>query len=381
MKSELSSVDVSVLVKELNVFLNDSRVKNIYQIGNKELKIKLSSRERGVNDLIITPKFICLSKYTRPSPETPTSFAMQLRKHLKGSFIKEVRQHKFDRIVELTFSGKESSHTLVVELFSSGNVILCDDEGMILGLLEWQRWKHRRLGAGQEYKHPPEGVNPRLMDKKKLKDIIKKSGKNIVSTLAADLNLGGLVAEELCLRSKINKNRESSSLKDDEMAELFNEIANLIDGKREARLIFNSENNMVDAVPFNFQIYSGFESKRVDSFNDAVDEFFSKKEIDEVKSSAEKKYQQERSKLERIEEDQRNTIGRLREEQKNSKLIGDLIYQNIQDMEELINTVNEARKKKHSWDEINSKLAGRKINKLEIVEVNSDGSIILKETK
>ncbi|MEA1924830.1 MAG: NFACT family protein [Candidatus Altiarchaeota archaeon] len=385
MKSELSSLDVSVLVDELNNLLGNSRVRNVYQIGEKELKIKFFISGKGNVDLIIAANYLCVSSYSRPSPQEPTSFAMQLRKYLKGLFLKEVRQHDFDRIVEFLFKGKEESCLLIVELFSSGNVILSGMDGKIIGVLEWQRWRHRRLGVGQDYSYPPGGVNPLKIDRENFGDILAGSDKKIASALASELNLGGLIAEEICLRSTVDKEVSASSLGVDETNRLYRGIGEVRDelDKEDVKpvLVLDSEDNPIDALPFPFQKYDNSRVKLMDSFNQAVDELFSLREIDEIESSMDKRFAEKKEKLERIRASQEGTIESMERETYEMKRVGDLIYQSMPAIEQLTEAVNEARDKNYSWDEISKKLSGREIDGLGIVEVKKDGSILLDELK
>ncbi len=385
MKSELSSLDVSVLVDELNDLLRGSRVRNVYQTGDKELKIKFFISGKGNMDLIIAPNYLCVSSYSRLPPQEPTSFAMQLRKYLKGSFLEEVRQHGFDRIMEFLFRGKEGCFLLIVELFSSGNVILSSMDGKIVGVLEWQRWRHRRLGVGREYRYPPGGVNPLEIDRESLGDMLAGSNKNIVSALASELNLGGLVAEEICLRSSVNKDVEASSLSVDEINRLHNSISEVrqemsMDDVKPV-LVLDPEGNPINALPFPFRKYDDSRVKLMDSFNQAVDELFSQREIEKLRSRMDKRFQEKKEKLERIRASQEETIEGMERESVEMKRIGDLIYQNMPGIEQLIKAVNDARDRGYSWDEINKKLSGRKINGLGIVEVKKDGSILLDEVE
>jgi len=385
MKSELSSLDVSVLVDELNDLLGDSRVRNVYQIGEKELKIKFFISGKGNVDLIIAANYLCVSSYSRPSPQEPTSFAMQLRKYLKGLFLKEVRQHDFDRIVEFLFRGKEKYFLLIVELFSSGNVILSSMDGKIIGVLEWQKWRHRRLGVGQDYSYPPGGVNPLEIEREKFSDMLAGSDKKIVSALASELNLGGLVAEEICLRSTVDKDVSASSLGVDVINRLYESIREVRDelDKEDVKpvLVFDSEDNPVDALPFPFKKYDDSRLKLMDSFNQAVDELFSLREIDEIESSMDKCFAEKKEKLERIRASQEGTIESMERESVDMKRVGDLIYQSMSQIEQLIKAVNEARDKGYDWDDINMKLSGRRIEGLTIVEVKRNGSILLDEVE
>ncbi|HEX55027.1 MAG TPA: fibronectin-binding domain-containing protein, partial [Candidatus Altiarchaeales archaeon] len=201
MKEGLSSIDIGILAREFDQELKSGRIERIYQISERELKIRVYVRNKGSLDLIITPRYVCITKYERKAPRVASSFAMQLRKYLNGAFIKSVSQHKFDRIIEFELEKKDTRFFLVAELFSRGNVILCDSNRRIIGLLEWQKWSDRKLGVSNEYKYPPEVLNPLEIEFDKFKRILKNSERSIVATLARDLGLGGIFAEEICINS------------------------------------------------------------------------------------------------------------------------------------------------------------------------------------
>ncbi|OYT26641.1 MAG: hypothetical protein B6U97_03440, partial [Candidatus Altiarchaeales archaeon ex4484_96] len=266
MRSELSSLDVKILAHELNTLLEGARVRNVYQIGDHELKIKLFFPGEGNRDLIIASNYLCLSSYERSSPSAPTSYAMQLRKHLKGCFIRKVKQADFDRIIEFVFEGKQCFYLLVAELFGSGNIIFCDKDKKILGVLEWQKWQHRRIGVGELYHYPPAGINPLTLDRGGLDGLIEGSEKNVVSFLASDLNLGGLLGEELCLRAGIKKQRKISSLEASELDDLFKLIRGLGDLEGGPVLVSDDEGNPVAALPFSYRKYEGLRIKKTSSF-------------------------------------------------------------------------------------------------------------------
>ena len=204
MKTQLTSVDIHILARELNNTLNSSRIDKAYQLGKKELKLKVHVSGLGSLELIIAPGYVCTTQFPREVPRDPSSFAMQLRKNLKGAFIREVRQHNFDRIVEFLIEKRDEKFTLICEFFSRGNVILCDGCGKIIGLIEWQRWKDRKLGVGQVYDYPPGTKNPLEIDSSLFREILCSSKKKLVVMLATGLGLPGIYAEEVCLISGID---------------------------------------------------------------------------------------------------------------------------------------------------------------------------------
>ncbi|MEM2934312.1 MAG: NFACT family protein, partial [Methanocellales archaeon] len=100
MKQSMSSVDISAVVSELQMLIG-TRVDKIYQHTYDEIRLQLYTRT-GRSDLVIEAgKRLHLTAYPRASPRTPSSFAMLLRKHISGGRITELKQHDFDRVIEI----------------------------------------------------------------------------------------------------------------------------------------------------------------------------------------------------------------------------------------------------------------------------------------
>ena len=372
MKQQLNSFDTHVLAKELTK-LNDARnirVDKTYQLGKKELKIKMNIPNQGSKDLIIAPTYFCISAYPRPAPEKASSFAMQLRKHLKGGFIREIRQHDFDRIVEFVIEKADARFILIAEFFSTGNVILCDENKKIIGLLEWQKWKDRKLGVNQIYEYPPKPADiltPLNVSQSDFFEILKNpgnSGKKLVSVLAKEIGIGGFYAEEVCLLSGIDKAKKISGLDENEMKIIFDNFGELIERAKsketEASIVYEDKEHSrpVDVVPFDFKTYSGsgFETKKFDSFNDAVDEYFSKSESENMSSEVDKKFEEKLKKLEERAEKQRQAIEELEKKAGDCGEAGETIYKNFQLIEKIRTIIRSAQKQGLSDDEIMNKI-------------------------
>lgn len=381
MKTQLSAVDLRFLAKELNEHLQAARLDRAYQMGEKELKIRFHTPGKGSTDLIIAPGYVCMTKFARKVPERPTSFAMQLRKRLCNAYVREVRQHGFDRVLEIAVSAREGEYLLIAEFFSRGNVFLCDAERRILGLLEWQKWKDRTLGVGQTYQYPPEGRDPFGIDCGTLKKLLRDSGKKLASTLATDAGLGGAYAEEVCLFSGLEKDAVSKELSDQDAEKVYKAFTKVIDSIRigEAKpAVVVKDGADVDVVPLDIRVYEGFEKKRFASFNEAVDEFFSREEFRDVKEKTDAKLLAEMEKLRAIERKQNDVIRRFERESVEYKDVGDALYQNYPAVEELISAVKYARSKGVSWEEIKKRMYGINCSGLVVEDVSKEGIITVK---
>ena len=72
----------------------------------------------------------------------PSAFAMKLRKHLRNLRLENVTQlGNLDRVVDFRFGSGSLTHHLLLELYSLGNLILCDGQYRILGLLRTHEYE------------------------------------------------------------------------------------------------------------------------------------------------------------------------------------------------------------------------------------------------
>ncbi|MFB6215555.1 MAG: NFACT family protein, partial [Candidatus Aenigmatarchaeota archaeon] len=167
MMEEMSSLDINYALKELRG-LQGGKIQKIYQ-RDRNFRVRIYAQGSN-HELMISPGRIHLSQFDRKGPKKPSNFCMFLRKHLRNETLREIKQHKFDRIVEL----KTGSKTLVCEIFGKGNFVLLDGDGKIVQPLEVQRWSEREIKSGVEYKYPPAGKDPRKVGKREFKRILDK---------------------------------------------------------------------------------------------------------------------------------------------------------------------------------------------------------------
>lgn len=202
-QKSLSSLDLAALMEELR-FLKRSKISQIYH-QDKEVLLQLHLSGQGKQLLrIVAGGFLCLTQ-KKDVPQIPSSFCLQLRKHLDGAIIKDFYQKDAERIVVFELI-KQEKYFLIVELFSKGNFILTDEKYTIIGVLEPQVWKDRTVKVKESYIFPKPNPNWKTVSEEELRKIMQKSEKrNVATTLATELGMGGMYAEEICHRANINK--------------------------------------------------------------------------------------------------------------------------------------------------------------------------------
>ena len=221
----LSSFDIYVIVFELQGLIG-GYIEKIYQLTRDELLIRINDKKKGIKENIYVRngELLCTTQKKFVVPEKPSMFAMTLRKYLLNGRISEITQLEFDRIISIKVKKKEGDYALIFELFANGNIILLNPEGKIILPLIRQRWKHRTLKPNEVYISPPYQLNPFHLDPEEFIELLKKSKKDLVRTLAVKVNLGGAYAEEICYRSGIDKNSELIGLSQESIKKIYNEL-------------------------------------------------------------------------------------------------------------------------------------------------------------
>jgi len=323
---QLSSFDIKACVKELKE-LEGGKVEKVYHHPPDEIRIRIYAGKK-VDLVIEAGRRIHLTRFPKQAPRIPSAFAMLLRKHLEGARVKKIEQHDFDRVVVIEFERSGEIKKLVAELFSKGNILLLNNENRVVMPL-----KHT-VKVGEVYSFP---------ERKEKKD----DGREVVRVLAMS-GLGGLYAEEVCLRAGIDKKKKYPELNEEERKKIDEEIVRLMNFSPRPQIIIEN-GDYIDVVPMDLLYYSKYEKKYFESFNEALDDYFSKKlaEIDEIESMKSEELEKLRKRLQIQEE----SLKRFEEEAERYRRIGDAIYENYSMVEKIIEAFRLAREKK-SWDEI-----------------------------
>ena len=363
MKRELSSFDIFVIVSELKD-IKSSYIDKIYQLTRSELLIKLNNRKTNQKEIIFVRngEFLSRTEKKFATPKKPTIFAMTLRKYLLNGRISEIEQHEFDRIIKIKIVKKKSTYTLIFELFSNGNIILLGADGKIILPLIKQRWAHRTIKPHEVYIPPPSQINPFHLEKEEFIDLLKKSKKDVVRTLAVNVNLGGAYAEELCFRANIDKNINIQEISDNSIKKIYKVLQKFLLIFKEKTFLptfVKQDGKTIDLIPIPFQSYLEFEFVNTDSFNKGLEEFIDFRKIEKKEKS---KYQIKIEKLKRQLLQQKKTIEDFKKKIEQKKIEGDIIYLNFHVCQELLDDITQILKLKEKEEKINQ------INKNRIIK-------------
>ena len=365
MKDTMNYLEISALVRELDSLAN-GRVDKIYQPSRRQLVIRIyHTALKQVILNISLPNYAALSTYKEEVPETPSHFAMFLRKYLTNARLTAVSQPAFERIIEFTFQKGDEKTTLIAELFSKGNLILCDYNYNVLIPMEAQVWKDRSIQPKQKYVYPPKEIDLANLEFSNFKAWLVSSERNqIVKALATTLSLGGVYAEELCKLSSIDKTKAPEHVTDDEYRLLFKNFNDILEKAGEAELkpqiVLDENNEPIDVQPFDLDIYSNSPKKYFDKFSQALDEYY----VNYVKArkivSKEAEVEREIMKYELLLKQHQDYVDELRQKSAEMKKRADLIYKHMSEINHVFHILKSAREKRYDWPQIIEKIDAAK---------------------
>ncbi len=351
----MSNVDIYTITDELNDILENARVDKSFQPMNDTVVIRFHVPGTGRVDLVMQCGVrMHTSQYPLENPTQPPTFPMLLRKRIKGANVVSVKQHAFDRVVEIKVK-KDQHYTIIVELFDKGNIILLDEEDNIILPLKRKQWSNRDISSKKKYVFPEErGINPVEVTFEELNEMFQNSDSDVVRTLARN-GLGSLYAEEIILRAEnIDKNQAANTLTDEEIEKLYSGIESIFTDLKNDN--FKPQivkcDKKEDVVPLNLNQYKDCEKQYFKSFNEACDELYSKKINSSIKDVKESAWNKKVGKYEKRLKLQEETVADFENTIETCQHKGEVIYSNYGAVENIINVVNSARSNDYSFKEI-----------------------------
>ncbi|WP_144900827.1 ribosome rescue protein RqcH [Halobellus captivus] len=370
-KRELTSVDLAALVTELNRY-EGAKVDKAYLYGDDMLRFRMRDFDRGRMELFLEVGDVKRAHLVDPervpdAPGRPPNFAMMLRNRLSGADFVGVEQFEFDRILIFEFARGDENTKIVVELFGQGNVAVLDEAGEVVQSLETVRLKSRTVAPGAQYEFPSSRLNPLTVSYEALARNMDDSDTDVVRTLATQLNLGGLYAEEICTRAGVEKTTSIEEAGDDEYRALHGAIeelrTRLRSGDFDPRVYTDDDGDVVDATPFPLEEHDrrGLDSEACETFNDALDEYFFRVRFDdgddvEDAGSSRPDFEEEIEKKKRIIDQQEGAIEGFEQRAETERRRAELLYANYDLVDEVLSTVRETREASVPWDEIRETL-------------------------
>lgn len=368
-KQELSSIDLRALVAELSRY-EGAVVDKAYLYDADLVRLKLRDFDRGRIELLvqlgdIKRVHVADVDHVDDAPGRPPDFAKMLRNRIAGANLVDVSQYEFDRILVFEFERTDQNTTLVAELFGEGNLAVLDETGEVVDSLSTVRLRSRTVAPGAPYEYPSTRLNPLEVGFDAFRDRMDESEADIVRTLATQLNLGGLYAEEVCSRAGIDKETPVGDA-DDALFQAVHDgldriATDLKSGTLDPR-VYSEDETVVDVAPFPLaeREERGLSAESYESFNDAVDDYFHHLELDAdtgEQSDTGPDFEAEIATQKRIIQQQKGAIEGFETQAEEEQTRAELLYANYDLVDEVLSTVQTARAEGIPWEQIEETLA------------------------
>ncbi|XP_011315460.1 nuclear export mediator factor NEMF homolog [Fopius arisanus] len=378
MKTRFDTFDLVCSVAELQRLIG-MRVNQIYDIDHKTYLIRLQRSEEKAVLLLESGNRIHTTAFEWPKNTAPSGFSMKMRKHLKNKRLEVLQQVGTDRILDLQFGSGEAAYHIILELYDRGNIVLTDHELTTLNILR-PHTEADKIRFAVRQKYPLHIAHTTTMPETPIihdRLSTAKPGDPLKKVLNPLVQFGSALINHVLLQSgfefncKIGKN---FSLEKDfdrvmEALKLADEILSsarkspskgfIIQKKESKPLQEGNEDFMmtnIDFHPLLFNQYKNQHFKEFESFDSAVDEYFSRMEGQKLDLKA---LQQERDvmkKLENVRKDHDQRLVGLEKTQEIDKQKAELITRNQGLVDNAILAIQSALANQMSWPDIQTLL-------------------------
>lgn len=380
MKVRFTTIDIVAALAEINLRLVGMRVNQIYDVDHKTYLIRLHRSEEKAVLLFESGIRIHTTDFQWPKNPAPSGFSMKLRKHLNNKRLEKALQVGQDRIIDLQFGTGEAAYHVIIELYDRGNIVLCDYEYVILNILR-PRTEGEDVRFLVKEKYPMEGtaVEDCITNTEVLQSwlVSAKPGDNLKKILVPKTCYGPALIEHVLLEfgfpsnsrigTQFDVTRDLPKLHlalksaDTIMQNIGNISKGIVIQKRESRPCPSGETqDFYTNQEFHPMLYKQHESHpflELPSFNQAVDEFFSKMESQKLDLKAVQQEREAMKKLANIRNDHEKRLANLHQVQEIDEQKARLIEMNQPLIDHAIQVVRSALANQIAWKEIEELVA------------------------
>ncbi|XP_048456043.1 ribosome quality control complex subunit NEMF-like [Rhincodon typus] len=369
MKSRFNTIDIRAIVSELQSFVG-MRVNNVYDVDNKTYLIRLQKIEMGWD--------IC--DFSAVDGSGGEVNRIDEGAESKGTGVLMI-------LVDISllnadwYKGQTSAFFVSYHLIEAGNIILTDNEYTILNLLRFRTDEVQDVKFAVRERYPVDnakGPEPPL-SLERLNEVLANTpkGEQIKKVLNPHLSCGATLIEHCLMKFGFSSNAkidEDFDLSKDGVkllaalhsAEEFMEMTTNFKGqgyiiqKQDRKPSLDPDKPPEELLtyeefhPFLYEQHTNYSCIVFDSFDKAVDEFYSKLEGQKIDLKALQQEKQALKKLENVRKDHEKRLDALQANQEYDKLKGELIEMNLNVVDKAIEVIRSALANQIDWTEIGS---------------------------
>ncbi|KAK1318279.1 hypothetical protein QJS10_CPB04g01045 [Acorus calamus] len=398
-KVRMNTADVAAEVKCLRRLIG-MRLANVYDISPKTYLFKLMNSS-GITESGESEKVLLLMESgVRDKSTTPSGFTLKLRKH--------IRTRRLEDIILFQFGLGANAHYIILELYSQGNILLTDSDFVVMTLLRSHRDDYKGLTIMSRHRYPIEASRifertsfeklqkaltcsnasgeenydePKVQDNSKNQKSTDSSKKVTLKVILGEaLGYGPALSEHIILDAGLLPNMKVGNKNDSLISEetiqtllqaviKFEDwLADVISGQKipEGYILMQnkpagkngaltSQEGLTDKFydefcPILLNQFKSREFMEFETFDAALDEFYSKIESQRSEQQQRAKEGSAVHKLNKIRLDQENRVESLKKEVDHCIRMAELIEYNLQDVDAAILAVRVALANGMDWE-------------------------------
>lgn len=279
------------VVDEIYPLLLNGKINKINQPDKNEINLQIYNKENYKLLLSCANNLsrIHLSEKSKKNPITAYNFCMLLRKHLVGGTIKNIYQHKMDRVVcfeieNLNELKELSKKLLIIEIMGKhSNIILVDKESNkiidAIKHIDSRQSSIREVFPNKDYFFVRDEKENILDENYKLPSEILKNSEPISMKKFFYTNYLGfspIISYELLNNSNVDSDVNSANLNDEDIKRIDENFVKLVENIKDKNyypiFIKDEMNNNKDFYCFDLNLYEKKES--IDSLSKLVESFY-----------------------------------------------------------------------------------------------------------
>lgn len=355
MKDFLLNFDIAAITFELKKKVIDKYIDTVYHLNANTIMLRI--KPGPIFMIFEAGRRAHITNYKFKTPTKPIDFAMALRKYLSRGKIIDINQPQFERIVEFLISSKDRNYRLIVEIFKRGNMTLIDQEGIIIAALRTAVMKDRKIIVRKKYlPAPSEKISLTKVNHNDLIELKENEKINLEKAITNLLAIDRIYTKELLFQAELDGTITSNKLSEEQIENIYKiikELRNKISkGPKNPAIVLNEAGEQIDVIPNQLTIYGKFKKKQFDSFNEAVDEYFSSILSNKEQVNKEGELSKKAEKLNRIQENQIVQSKSFKKAIEINRKKGEIIYLHLNEIEHLSQLINSKKKDGHNWKDI-----------------------------
>ncbi len=249
---EISTIEVSVLSKELDEGYRGFHIEKFYSLGDGRFRMRVRGGGKDTSLIIDLCHAVCPARYIEGADQ-PDAFAMAVRKRISGFAINGVRQLGSDRILVFELRKGDASANLILEMFGKGNLMITDG-AMRITLAHVQRdFRDRSIRVGRVYAPP---TAPQ-----------RGEAKTVMAWVSAKADVGPTYVEDAIAREGLSPGAKPDDADKAAMERVIQSLSGLHGGRA---FVYLRGGEAVDYSLVELKRYEGLDRKEFGTLEEAL---------------------------------------------------------------------------------------------------------------